>query len=62
MIGQTITGLSQSFLYNGPAKLSANWFGINERIYSTNMGLIANILGNGFGYYVPTLFLNFDKN
>jgi hypothetical protein len=44
-------------LFNAPAKLSANWFGENERVYSTSIGFNSNFLGIGIGVLIPSLFI-----
>ena len=55
--GQTVLAIAQPFIYNAPAKLSANWFGEKERIYATSIGANANLLGVAIGYFVPALFV-----
>jgi hypothetical protein len=42
LIGQTLIALSQPFFNNMVSKMSANWFGIKERIYTTAAGSNAN--------------------
>ena len=57
IIGQTVLAIAQPFTYNAPAKLSANWFGDRERLYSTSVAVNANTLGIAIGYFVPVLFV-----
>ena len=45
-------------MYNAPAKVSGNWFGEKEKIYSTSIGAYANVLGVGIGYFVPSIFMD----
>jgi cell division protein FtsW (lipid II flippase) len=42
---------------NAPPKVSANWFGEKERIYSTAAGFCATLLGCAFGYLMSSLFI-----
>ncbi|CDW88459.1 major facilitator superfamily protein [Stylonychia lemnae] len=57
IVGQTIMAIAQPFLINAPGKVSGNWFGEKERIYTTAIGVNANILGNSLGYFLPSLFV-----
>ncbi|CDW85706.1 major facilitator superfamily protein [Stylonychia lemnae] len=57
LIGQTILAVAQPFLYNAPPKISANWFGKKERLYSTSVAANANTLGVAIGYFIPALFV-----
>ncbi len=53
IIGQTLLAIAFPFTFNAPAKLSANWFGEKERIFSTSVAVNANILGVGLGFIIP---------
>jgi hypothetical protein len=51
---------AQPFIFNAPAKVSANWFGENERVFATSVGLNANMLGSAIGCLMPSFFVNDD--
>ena len=57
-IGQTLMGIGQPFIYNAPAKVSAIWFGQNERVYATMIAANVNLLGISIGYYIPSWFIS----
>ncbi|CDW86707.1 UNKNOWN [Stylonychia lemnae] len=57
IVGQTVLAVAQPFTYNAPAKISANWFGEKERLYSTSVAANANTLGIAIGYFIPALFV-----
>ncbi|CDW72822.1 major facilitator superfamily protein [Stylonychia lemnae] len=57
IIGQTVLAIAQPFTFNAPAKISANWFGEKERLYSTSVAVNANTLGVAIGYFIPALFV-----
>lgn len=58
LIGQTILAVGQPFIYNAPSKLSGNWFGEKERLYSTAFAAYANIIGVALGCFLPSLFVS----
>jgi hypothetical protein len=58
IIGQTILAISQPFLMNAPAKVSANWFGERERVYATSASWVASLLGAASGYFMCSLFVS----
>ena len=57
MIGQTISAIGFPFLNNAPSKVSANWFGENERIYSTAFAANFQVIGMLFGVFMPSMFV-----
>ena len=58
IIGQTIIAFAQPCLYNAPAKVTTNWFAYTERAFATMVGTCANLLGVGFGFLVPKVFVD----
>ena len=57
IVGQTIIAIGQPFILNACAKLSGNWFGEKERVYSTSLCANSFVLGISFGYFIPSLFV-----
>ena len=57
ILGQTISGLGQPFVYAAPAKLSAIWFGDKERAKATTIGALALPLGAIVGFVLPAIFV-----
>lgn len=53
LIGQICLSVAQPFMYNAPAKVTSNWFPLNERSVSTMIGAQANVLGVVLGFLVP---------
>ncbi len=44
------------------AKLAALWFGENERVIATTIGMAAQPIGVAIGYVVPSIFVTIDDN
>ena len=57
IVGQTIAGIGQPFVYAAPAKLSAVWFGDKERAKATTIGALAIPLGAIVGFVLPAIFV-----
>ena len=57
ILGQTLSGIGEVFIYNALIKVSENWFPANERVTATMTGSLAFTFGVLFGYLVPKLFI-----
>ena len=57
VVGQTLLGIGQPFMYNAPAKVTGNWFLNKQRTISTMIGTTANLLGNLLGFFLPGIFI-----
>lgn len=53
LLGTGLSAVAQPFILNMPSKVSAQWFGENERAISTTLGTNANTLGAGIGFIFP---------
>jgi MFS family permease len=62
LVGQTIIAVGTPFIYINAAKLSANWFPKEGRIYSTMFGMQSSILGCSLGFLLPSLFVPRTEN
>ena len=62
LVGQTVIAAAMPLIYINSAKLSANWFPKNERIYSTMIGMQSSILGGSMGFLIPSLFVPSTTN
>lgn len=56
-IGQTISGMSQIFVLNIPARLGAVWFGHNEVSTAVSIGVFGNQLGVAAGFLLPPMIV-----
>lgn len=53
VLGQVIMALGQPFMLSAPAKLSAVWFGDDERAIATTLGSLAAPIGAVTGFLLP---------
>ncbi|CRG94746.1 MFS-type transporter, putative [Plasmodium gallinaceum] len=59
MFGQFLSSIGQIIFVNAPPEVSLIWFPINERIISTSISIISNVLGTAIIYlYAPFIVLN----
>jgi len=56
--------LVQPLLMNAPSKVTNDWFGEKEGVFSTMAGVNANIFGCLLGFFLPKIFIRpeFDKH
>jgi len=57
VIGQTLVAIAQPFIYNAPAKVSANWFPPEQRTAITMIGANASVFGCLLGFLIPGFFI-----
>lgn len=62
LVGQFIAALGQPLLSCSAAKLAAVWFGENERVIATTIGMAAQPIGVAIGYVFPSFFVTIDDN
>lgn len=52
MLGQTIGALAQPVFTNAPARISADWFPVQERDAATTIAVLSNVVGTAIGAIV----------
>ena len=55
--GQVLAAIGQPFITNASAKVSAVWFGANERVLSLSAAVASQAFGVAFGFVVPSIFV-----
>jgi hypothetical protein len=58
LFGQCISGLSQPFFTNIPAKVGSRWFSVKERDLATTVGAVFNVIGIAIGTGVASAFVS----
>lgn len=57
ILGQTLLGVGQPFIYNLPTKISAVWFPKKERVASTMVAVNMSIVGCITGFFLPLVMV-----
>ncbi|CRH01375.1 MFS-type transporter, putative [Plasmodium relictum] len=61
MFGQFLSSIGQIIFVNAPPEVSLIWFPVDERIISTSVSIISNVLGTAIIYlYAPFIVINKD--
>lgn len=67
VLGQALCATGQPFILNAPAKIATFWFSrgqvkgiMTQRPLATAVLSIVNILGNGFGFAISSIFVDGD--
>jgi len=61
LIGQILIALAQGFLLATPAYIGHTWFSGEECTVAILIGAFSNYLGTGFGFILPTFFINANQ-
>ena len=57
ILGSTLAAVFQPFVYNAPAKVTAEWFDKHQSSVATMIGTCANIFGVLVGFLLPKVFI-----
>eukprot|EP00771_Trimastix_marina_P000406 gnl/Trimastix_PCT/1423.p1 GENE.gnl/Trimastix_PCT/1423~~gnl/Trimastix_PCT/1423.p1 ORF type:complete len:584 (-),score=169.36 gnl/Trimastix_PCT/1423:99-1850(-) len=55
--GQAVSGITQSFIQNAPAKIAMEWFGDDERTLATSIASLSMMFGTAIGEFCPPLIV-----
>jgi MFS family permease len=58
IFGAIIAGCGLPFIWNAPAQVAVEWFGVNERTGVIAFFIICQYIGGASGFLLPTFFVN----